>query len=140
MTQIRDYQTSDFPQIENLWKLTGMGGFVRGDNAETIEKSLRNEGRFLVLIIESLIIGTAWMTSDSRRIYLHHFGIHPDFQGKGLSKILLKASLAHVKNTGLQVKLEVHAENKKAISLYEKYGFGYLGDYKVYIIRDIAKI
>jgi ribosomal protein S18 acetylase RimI-like enzyme len=138
MNQIRDYKPNDFPQIEEIWKLTGMGGAARGDNAETIEKSLPHGGRFLVLTDADQIIGTSWMTNDSRRIYLHHFGIHPRFQGKGLSKILLKASLEHVKQVGLQVKLEVHVENAKAISLYEKYGFKYLGDYKVYIIRNIS--
>jgi ribosomal protein S18 acetylase RimI-like enzyme len=140
MYKIRDYRPSDFPHIENIWQLTGMGGAARGDNAQTIEKSLNSEGRFLVLTADEQVIGTSWLTSDTRRIYLHHFGIHPDFQGKGLSKMLLEASLAHVKQVGLQVKLEVHQNNQKALSLYEKYGFLYLGDYKVYIIRDINQI
>ncbi len=53
------------------------------------------------------ICGTSWMTNDGRRILLHHFGILPEYQGKGYSKILLKESLRYVKKTGLQVKLEV---------------------------------
>ncbi len=135
MIQIRDYQSGDFNQIENIWEQTGMGGAARGDNAQTIENSLNHNGRFLVLTNGNEIIGTSWMTNDSRRIYLHHFGISPNFQGKGYSKILLEASLAHVKQAGLQIKLEVHRDNSKAIALYEKYGFRFLGDYLVYIIR-----
>ena len=42
-----------------------------------------------------------------------------------------------IREKGFQVKLEVHVTNLKAINLYKKYGFEYLGDYKVYIIRDI---
>jgi ribosomal protein S18 acetylase RimI-like enzyme len=135
MIQISDYQPGDFVQIEKIWEQTGMGGSARGDTAQTIENSLKQNGRFLVLTNENKIIGTSWMTNDSRRIYLHHFGISPDFQGKGLSKMLLEASLNHVKTVGLQVKLEVHRNNTKAIALYEKYGFRFLGDYLVYIIR-----
>jgi ribosomal protein S18 acetylase RimI-like enzyme len=38
------------------------------------------------------------------------------------------------------VKLEVHSSNIKAINLYKKFGFIPLGDYHVYIIRDITTI
>jgi len=83
------------------------------------------------------IIGTSWLTSDARRIYLHHFGIKPGYRGKGLADLLLKESLEYAKSTGLQIKLEVHKNNKNAIELYKKAGFKYLGDYDVYIIRKI---
>jgi [ribosomal protein S18]-alanine N-acetyltransferase len=77
------------------------------------------------------------MTYDGRRIHLHHFGILPDFQGQGLSNILMAESLKFVRKKGCQVKLEVHESNIKAINLYKKAGFRRLGDYDVYIIRDI---
>lgn len=80
------------------------------------------------------------MTFDGRRIHLHHFGILPDYQGKGLANLLVESSLKFVKEKGYQVKLEVHESNLKAINLYKKAGFEYLGDYDVYIIRDISKI
>ena len=80
------------------------------------------------------------MTCDGRRILLHHFGILPEYQGKGLSEILLKESLEFVKSTGLQVKLEVHSSNIKAVNLYKKFGFKHLVGYNVYIIRDISKL
>ena len=39
---------------------------------------------------------------------------------------------------GAQVKLEVHSINLKAINLYKKLGFKHLGEYNVYITRDIS--
>ncbi len=57
-----------------------------------------------------------------------------------MSKPLLRASLKIVKELGLQVKLEVHVDNAKAIHFYEKAGFKRLGDYDVYIIRDLNEI
>jgi ribosomal protein S18 acetylase RimI-like enzyme len=86
------------------------------------------------------IVGTSWLTVDGRRTYLHHFGINSDYQGNGLSKILLDASLKLAKTYGMQIKLEVHNDNVKALGLYKKAGFTYLGDYHVYIIRDISII
>jgi len=139
---IRDYQDGDYPEIANLWQVTDMDNPVRGDNRETIERTLKLGGKLLVLesVLGKKIIGTSWMTYDGRRIMLHHFGILPEYQGKGLSKLLLKESFKFCKEVGAQVKLEAHAQNIKAVSLYTKLGFKHLAGYNVYIIRDISKL
>jgi ribosomal protein S18 acetylase RimI-like enzyme len=139
---IRDYQQGDFQAINQLWQDTGMGGSVRGDNETVIEQTLLAGGKLLVLEHTSTrkIAGTSWLTNDQRRIYLHHFGISPEFQGQGLSHLLVRESLDFAKKKGLQIKLEVHRNNTKAISLYEKSGFAFLGDYLVYIIRDLSSV
>lgn len=135
---IRDYSPEDYPRIIELWKLTGMGDEQRGDDQQVIERSLELGGRLLVMIRQSgnEIIGTSWITFDGRRLHLHHFGIHPDYQGQGLSHRLAEASIAFAREKKTQIKLEVHRNNRKAVSLYKKHGFKYLGDYNVYIIRD----
>jgi len=62
----RDYSSGDFSAIQNVWTQTGMGGAERGDNAETIERSIGLGGRMIVLTEDSSgeIIGTSWMTFD----------------------------------------------------------------------------
>ena len=79
------------------------------------------------------------MTWDGRRIYLHHFGILPDFQGRGFGTELAQKSLEWIRQTGQQVKLEVHKDNFKAKLLYEKLGFFAFRDYEIYMIRDLAR-
>jgi ribosomal protein S18 acetylase RimI-like enzyme len=140
--KIRDYQEKDYDEIVRFWQLTDLGNPMRGDTIDTIRKTLELGGKLLVLQsgTEGPICGTSWMTYDGRRIMLHHFGILPEYQGKGLSKILLKESLKFVRGNGSQVKLEVHSGNLKAINLYKKFGFAHLGEYNVYIIRDISKL
>jgi ribosomal protein S18 acetylase RimI-like enzyme len=137
----RAYRKGDFPRVVELWEMTDMGSPERGDNETTIEESIRIGGTLIVMEEKKTgkICGTSWMTYDGRRIHLHHFGIIPGCQGKGLSKFLLKESLRFVRERGVQVKLEVHTTNNRAINLYEKYGFKHLGNYSVYIIRDITK-
>jgi ribosomal-protein-alanine N-acetyltransferase len=139
---IRDYRSADYPEIAKLWKATDMDNPVRGDNHETIERTLKLGGKFLILELISTkqIVGTSWMTCDGRRIMLHHLGILPEYQGNGFSKILLKESLSYCKEAGIQVKLEVHSQNINAVSLYKKFGFKHLAGYNVYIIRDISKL
>lgn len=135
---IRNYQTGDYMQIAELWNQTGLGDPKRGDDDEAIEKSLKWGAAFFVMEVKTTkeIIGTSWITNDGRRLYLHHFGIKPSFQQKGLSKSLLQKTLLFAKEQNMQIKLEVHIQNNKAIQLYEKADFKKLGDYVVYIIRE----
>lgn len=139
---VRDYKADDYEAVAKIWEETDMGRPERGDDKETIERCLKTGGKLLVLVDDNnkRIAGTSWMTYDGRRLYLHHFGLSPIYQGKGLSKFLLERSLQYVSETGCQVKLEVHSSNTVAINLYEKAGFRYLGDYKVFIIRNTDEI
>ena len=126
-----------------LWTVTGLSRPERGDDEATVERSIAMGGEMFVMTEEEnggMITGTSWLTFDGRRLHLHHFGIIPGHQGKGFSADLLRESLRFVKEKGYQVKLEVHRTNEKAVNLYKKAGFEYLGDYDVYIIRDIQSI
>jgi len=139
---IREYKKGYFEGIMNLWIATGMGRPERGDDEQIIERSLAMGGCMLIMTDDESgkIIGTSWITFDGRRLFLHHFGILPEYQGKGLSKELLEKSLGFVKQKGIQVKLEVHRNNIIARNLYINAGFEYLGDYDVYIMRELDKI
>jgi len=139
---IRNYEEKDFSRVAELWEQTGISTPGRGDTAAVIRGTLRHGGRLLLLVDKArdTVIGTSWLTNDGRRLYLHHFAIDPEFQGRGLSKPLLRASLRVAGETGLQIKLEVHQDNEKALGLYKNAGFQRLGDYDVYIIRDLSEI
>lgn len=133
---IRDYRAADYPAITDLWLKTGLGGAHRGDNQKTIEKSIKMGGKLLVAESDDgRILATSWMTFDGRRIHLHHFGVMPSFQKRGIGRKLAIESINFAKKKGFQMKLEVHKTNNEAIQLYSKLGFSYLGDYLVYIIR-----
>lgn len=133
----------DFPGIMEVWSATGLSRPERGDDESTVERSIAMGGAMLVMFDEEdkgKITGTSWLTFDGRRLHMHHFGIAPAHQGRGLSAGLLRESLRLVKEKGYQVKLEVHRDNETAVRLYKKAGFEYLGDYDVYIIRDIQSL
>ncbi len=138
---VRDYQERDYPRVAAIWEQTGISTPGRGDTAALVRATLRHGGRLLLLEEkDGGVIGTSWLTHDGRRLYLHHFAIAPGFQGRGLSKPLLRASLQVAKEVGLQIKLEVHQDNERAVNLYKNAGFQRLGDYDVYIIRDLDEI
>lgn len=135
---IRDFRNEDFDAVNHIWEETGVGGSQRGDNLNVIISTIEHGGKMLILEQKSTgsIAGIAWLTNDFRRIYLHHFCISTKFQGKHLAHILCEECIKFAEHKKLQIKLEVHRNNSKAISLYEKHGFKFLGDYLVYIIRN----
>jgi len=138
-TRIRDYRPEDFASLLKLWQETNLAQPERGDNAEVIKRCNDQGGRLLLMeeTENEIIIGSSWMTWDGRRIYLHHFGILPSYQGLGLGRELAEKSLEWIRQKGQQVKLEVHKENHAAKRLYEKLGFFAFRDYDIYMIRDI---
>jgi len=139
---IRDYYDDDFSSLNELWQETKLGGSQRGDNAKIIALSIKLGGKLILLENTETkeIFGSSWMTFDGRRIHLHHIGVKPSYQNKGYGKKLTKESLKFAKEKGYQIKLEVHRSNKKAIEIYKKLGFAFLGDYDVYIVRKLDSI
>lgn len=139
---IRDYRPTDYQQIQQVWSKTGVGGSHRGDNKKIIEDSVEMGGKLIVLedTGSSKIFGTSWITFDGRRLHLHHIAVIPEYQKMGYGKLLTKKSIEFAKNKGYQIKLEVHSTNKNAIEIYKKVGFERLGDYDIYIIRNLSKV
>ncbi len=135
---IRDYNNADFDKLNELWQNTGLGGTNRGDNLQIIEQSINLGGKLIILENTDTkeIFGSSWMTFDGRRIHLHHIGVKLNYQNQGFGKLLTKESLKFAKEKNYQIKLEVNQSNKKAIEIYKKLGFSFLGDYDVYIVRD----
>jgi ribosomal protein S18 acetylase RimI-like enzyme len=137
----RDFQKGDFTAVQVLWEATGLAGAQRADDEAVIRRTLDQGGRFLVLVEEpgEALAGTAWLTQDGRRTYLHHFAIRPDLQGQGLGRLLMDATLEAARTLGLQLKLEVDQDNLRAQALYRSCGFKQLGDYDVLILRNVME-
>ncbi|PLX15200.1 MAG: hypothetical protein C0597_09085 [Marinilabiliales bacterium] len=139
---LRDYQSQDFKKLSILWEETNMGNSRRGDNDQIIKQSIKLGGKLIVLIDtkHNELIGSSWITFDGRRFHLHHIAVKPSYQDQGFGKLLTIESVKFAKKKGYQIKLEVHQSNQKALEIYKKIGFQYLGDYDLYIIRNYDTI
>lgn len=134
---IRNYHPGDFPQIETLWRETGIYTVERGDTPEIILRCDTQGGKFLILENElnNRIIGTSWLTWDGRRVLMHHFAVLASMQGRGYGRQLAIESLAFAREKESPLKLEVHRDNIPAIQLYRSLGFEVFEDYDVYMIQ-----
>jgi ribosomal protein S18 acetylase RimI-like enzyme len=133
---IRDYRPGDFPQIEALWKETGVFRPERADTPEIILRCNSQGGKFLILEDEmnKRIVGTSWLTWDGRRVLMQYFALVPTLQGLGYGWKLAIESMAYARNKGASIKLEVHHDNIPAIELYRSLGFKILEGYEVYLV------
>lgn len=62
--------------------------------------------------------------NGKRKGHILMIGVDPDYRGKEIGKIALRAGLAYLKNKGVQVvELRVDSENKVARALYRSAGF-----------------
>ena len=136
--RIRDFKGEDYPGLINLWEETGMSDPERKDDLEIIEQTLEWGGKLWILetLDTGLMIGTAWITNNNRRLYVHHFCIKPEFQNKGLGYRLGLHCLEYARENKKQIKLEVHHSNQSAIHLYRKLGFTPLDGYEILIHRN----
>ena len=136
---IRDFESSDYTQLIKLWKETGIGNPERGDNEKVIRSCLKIGGKLLVMVDSEInvLMGSCWITFDGRRMFMHHFAIKPEYQGKKLGTRLFAEAIEFLKKAGHQVKLEVHKDNMIAKRMYKKFGFFAYTNYDIFMIRDI---
>lgn len=82
----------------------------------------------LVAIVHGEVVGWCDISRLDRLIHAHRgslgMGIVASHRGRGLGSRLIKATLAQARKAGfVRIELFVHADNARAIALYDKVGF-----------------
>ncbi len=138
---IRNGSASDGPAVYEVFNLTHAetdyllsypdeNSFDPEQEAGFLEEKAEspNEAE-LIAIVDGKVAGTAGIEAVGNKYKVKHraeFGISilKEYWGLGLGKALTKACIQCAKNAGYtQLELNVVAENKTAISLYQSLGF-----------------
>ena len=110
------------------------------DTLRFVKSNLENGNPMMVALAGDKVIG--WC--DVRREFFpsraHRgtlgMGVLPQWRGRGVGRRLLEATLAQARRSGFKrIELDVHADNSRAIALYEKAGFVREG-----VVRDASLI
>lgn len=139
---VRFVKTTDENKIRLLYQevATGSGGIAREADEITpdyitnnLQKALKNG---IGLVIDhpqdsGQLIAEIHCSKPGPRSFNHVLSdltvvVHPDFQGKGLGKLLFTTLLQHIETTRqdiLRVELITKESNSRAIALYQKIGF-----------------
>lgn len=143
---VREGKPSDLHKIVALYKTVAArsGGIAREEDEVTeayvmnfIEKSLKSG---IILTIEDpenpeLIIAEVHTYKPGIRVFSHIFSdltiaVHPDYQGKGIGKLLFRTLLQETELKHpeiMRVELIARESNKRAIEFYKKLGFNIEG-------------
>ncbi|MBW3696010.1 GNAT family N-acetyltransferase [Vibrio sp. T187] len=96
----------------------------------------------LVAELDGQVVGqvTVFLTNKPRAKHSAAFGIavHPDFHGRGVGKSLIDATIEQCDNwlNIVRLELEVHGDNKVAISAYQKAGFELEGEKRMAVFKN----
>lgn len=108
-------------QIDKIDLIKGMQRFL--DNGNVIAVMYDNE------IIAMLNVYCNF--HETKDAYINNVEVLPEYQGVGLSKLLMKKSFQVIKENAFQsVSLHVTQNNIKAVELYKKFDFAFTGDQK----------
>ncbi len=135
ITRCQKLDSELFAAITAIWNETGISNPARADSFAAVQHNLDHGGIMLLARLEEVLVGTAWLSHDFRRLYIHHMAVSPEFQNHGIGRLLLEEAFLIAQEKGWQAKLEVHADNAAARHLYASYGFTDLDGYIVMIRR-----
>jgi len=122
-----------FAQVEELWAITGVGRPQRMDTIEVVRNTIKLGGRFYTAREGDRVVGACWLSTDGRRVFVHHMAVHPEYQNCGIGRMLLEIAIAYGDKLGMRCKLEVHRDNQAARHLYESCDFTLLEGYDVLV-------
>lgn len=125
---IRLFTISDYPDLFELWN--SLPGFKRGlrsmdDSEEGIARFLkRNPKTCFVAEDNGKIIGGILAGHDGRRGYIYHALVHPDYQKKGIGKLLADSACEALKAEGItKAGMLVFGTNEQGNAFWESQGW-----------------
>jgi len=70
-----------------------------------------------------------WKYLEEPVFVVHRLAVHPNFQGKGIARILMGFAEDHARTEGYRsIRLDAYSENERACTIYRLRGYQYRGD------------
>lgn len=130
---IRSFVPNDYPEVSRIWQAIFPDPVDQIDTEEYIRRFIiHNHGLSFVAEKDCRIVGTVLAGHDTRRGYIYHLGVLPDFRRRGIGKALLDAAEKSLASQGIEkAHLFVFQENRTALSFYEDVGYKLRDDINV---------
>lgn len=106
-----------------------------------VQSNIRDNWPHLVAIIDNKVIGWCDITSLNRPVFSHvgcmGIGVLKEYRGNGIGQQLLTQALSLASIKGLtRIELTVREDNKRAIAMYQKFGFVIEGVHQKSVLID----
>ena len=74
--------------------------------------------------MDEVYLPVIWKTSNHNNLYIHRLAVHPDFQKKGVGKLLMDFAEKYAReNNYISVRLDTFSVNKRNLKFYESRGY-----------------
>ncbi|MDB6096098.1 MAG: rimI [Francisellaceae bacterium] len=124
MITIRDMQARDIPKVIIIEQLSNECPWTQ----TIFEDCLKVGYDAWVVLKNEELVGFALMSRAVGEAHVLNLKIHPNFQGQGLGKALMKECIKLAKMNEIKyIFLEVRLSNKSAQELYKKLSFEEIG-------------
>ncbi|HEU5281420.1 MAG TPA: GNAT family N-acetyltransferase [Gammaproteobacteria bacterium] len=120
-------------------------GFLEAPGLEWVRQFVNNALAsgwvYYIAVVDERVVGWCNIGKHNRPIFEHSgvlgMGVVADYRGQGIGKALIRAALTKAKEKGLtRVSLTLREPNKRAIALYDAFGFVREGVHKRAICVD----
>lgn len=132
---IKPVTAQQLPQLVELDKLCLQGFW----NLDSYKKELESPNSTLLVVSldgendPDFVVGMGCFWAILEEAHITVLAVHPDYQGRGIGKLILGALLRNARERNLErATLEVRESNEVALSLYQKFGFKIAGKRKGY--------
>ncbi len=124
MINIRAISDEDVELVVALWKLCELTRPWNDPHRDINFARGKANSDILVGCIGEDLMASAMVGHDGHRGYAYYVSIHPDWQGKGLGLVLMKAVEDWLAEHGVwKVNLMIRDDNEKVLGFYEELGY-----------------
>lgn len=116
---------ADYDSVLQIWQQTENIGLSQADSPERIAAYLdRNPGLSFIAVQDEKIVGTILSGHDSRRGFIHHLAVLPEYRRQGIGESLVSHCLEGLRNIGIdRCHIFVYQANESGIRFWEKQGW-----------------
>ncbi len=128
--KLKNYQDSDFAQLEELLKTSGL--FQPNLDTQNIYSAkIKSDDESIILAVQdNRIVGCVFFVYDPWISTIFHLGVHPEYRNNGIATQLLSDAEKIIQDRGVNsVGIYVEDKNEKILEFYRKRGYNEFDSY-----------